>query len=115
VKQTKLGHVSCVSAEMTKRMLVVGQGNYGLALEIGGSSGNPYLTHGGINEGFEGVLVAYPRSGDGAVVMTNAQGGQLQAYEVVRSIASVSGWPDFHPILRTTVNIKQAPATSAVL
>src|SRR5262249_22920894 len=78
-----------LSVEMTKQMLVAGQGNYGLGLEIGGAPENPYFRHGGINEGFEGVLVAYQRSGDGAVVMTNAQGGQLLAYEVVRSIASV--------------------------
>jgi hypothetical protein len=115
VKQTKLGHVSCVSAEMTQQMLVAGQGNYGLGLEIGGSSGNPYFAHGGINEGFEGVLVVYPRNADGAVVTTNAQGGRLLAYEVVRSIASVYGWPDFHPIVRTTVNIKQRPRPARFL
>jgi hypothetical protein len=37
--------------------------------------------------------------------MTNAQGGLLLAYEVVRSIASVYGWPDFHPIARATVRV----------
>jgi CubicO group peptidase (beta-lactamase class C family) len=97
-----------LSTEMTKQMLVAGQGNYGLGLEIGGSSENPYFTHGGVNEGFEGVFVAYQRSGDGAVVMTNAQGGLLLAYEVVRSIASVYGWPDFRPIVRTTAKVDPA-------
>jgi CubicO group peptidase (beta-lactamase class C family) len=94
-----------LSAEMTRQMLMAGKGNYGLGLPIGGSSDNPFFTHGGINEGFEGVLVAYQRSGDGAVVMTNAQGGQVLANEVVRSIASVYGWLDFHPIVRASVKI----------
>jgi len=94
-----------LSVEMTKQMLVAGQGHYGLGLEIGGSSENPYFTHGGVDEGFEGVLVAYQRSGDGAVVMTNARGGLRLAYEVVRSIASVYGWPDFHPIVRASVKV----------
>src|SRR5262249_8500093 len=40
--------------------------------------------------------------------MTNAQGGQLLAYDLVRSIASVYGWPDFHPIVRTTVKVEPA-------
>jgi CubicO group peptidase (beta-lactamase class C family) len=94
-----------LSAEMTMRMLVAGKGNYGLGLEVGGSPENRYFKHGGINEGFENGLVAYERSGDGAVVMTNARGGQRLAYQVVRSIASVYGWPDFHPIVRATIKV----------
>ena len=86
-----------LSAEMTKQMLVAGQGSYGLGLVIGGSPENPYFTHGGINEGFENRLFAYERTGDGAVVMTNAQGGQQLADAVIRSIASVYGWPNFIP------------------
>jgi len=97
-----------LSAEMTKQMLVAGQGHYGLGLEIEGSAENPFFLHGGINEGFESVLVAYQRSGDGAVVMTNAHGGQLLANEVLRSVASVYGWPDFHPIVRTSVKVDPA-------
>jgi CubicO group peptidase (beta-lactamase class C family) len=94
-----------LSADMTRQMLVAGQGNYGLGLEIGGSPENPYFTHGGVDAGFESVVVAYQRSGDGAVVMTNAQDGLPLAYAVVRGIASVYGWPDFHPIVRTTVKV----------
>jgi CubicO group peptidase (beta-lactamase class C family) len=83
-----------LSAEMTKQMLVTGQGNYGLGLVIGGSPENPYFSHGGINAGFENSLVAYQRTGEGAVVMTNTQGGQQLADAVIRSIASVYGWPN---------------------
>ena len=109
IQRSLRGDADCVlSAEMTKQMLVAGQGNHGLGLAIGGSSENPFFAHGGINEGFEGVLVAYQRSGDGAVVMTNAKGGQLLANEVMRSIASVYGWPDFHPIVRATVKVDPA-------
>jgi CubicO group peptidase (beta-lactamase class C family) len=97
-----------LSAEMTRQMLVAGQGHYGLGLEIGGSPENPYFTHGGINEGFENRLFAYQRTGDGAVVMTNARGGQRLAHAVMRSIASVYGWPDFHPIVRATVKVDPA-------
>jgi hypothetical protein len=83
-----------LSVEMTKQMLVTGQGNYGLGLLIGGSPENPYFSHGGINAGFENSLVAYHRTGEGAVVMTNTQGGQQLADAVIRSIASVYGWPN---------------------
>jgi CubicO group peptidase (beta-lactamase class C family) len=97
-----------LSIEMTQQMLVAGQGKYGLGLEIGGSPGNPYFVHGGINKGFEGLLVAYAQSGDGAVIMTNAQGGQRLANDILRSIAAVYGWPDFHPIVRATVRVDPA-------
>ena len=90
-----------LSAEMTKQMLVTGQGNYGLGPVIGGPPENPYFSHGGINAGFENSLVAYQRTGEGAVVMTNTQGGQQLADAVIRSIASVYGWPNFHPIVRS--------------
>jgi CubicO group peptidase (beta-lactamase class C family) len=97
-----------LSVEMTQQMLRVGPGNWGLGLTIGGSPENPFFSHGGINAGFEAVLIAYQQRGDGAVIMTNAQGGQLLANEIVRSIASVYGWPDFHPIVRTSVKIDPA-------
>jgi CubicO group peptidase (beta-lactamase class C family) len=97
-----------LSAEMTKQMLVPGQGNYGLGVEIGGSPENPYFTHGGINEGFENRLFAYQRTGDGAVVMTNARGGQPLANAVIRSIASVYGWPDLRPVVRASIAVDPA-------
>jgi CubicO group peptidase (beta-lactamase class C family) len=97
-----------LSPEMTKQMLVAGQGHYGLGLEIGGSAGNPFFMHGGVDEGFESVLVAYQQSGDGAVVMTNAQGGLPLANEIVRSIALVYGWRDFRPIVRASFKVDPA-------
>ena len=38
-----------LSAEMTKHMLMAGQGNYGLGPEIGGSLENLYFTHPGVD------------------------------------------------------------------
>jgi CubicO group peptidase (beta-lactamase class C family) len=94
-----------LSAAMTKQMLVAGQGSYGLGLKIGGSPENPYFMHEGVDAGFESLLVAYQRTGDGAMVMTDAQGGLLLAYAVVRSVASVYSWPDFHPVVRAVVKV----------
>jgi CubicO group peptidase (beta-lactamase class C family) len=97
-----------LSADMTRQMLVAGTGKHGLGFPIGGSVDNPFFSHGGINAGFEAVLVAYEHSGDGAVVMTNAQGGRRLAGEIMRGIASVYGWPDIHPIVRTSVRVDPA-------
>jgi CubicO group peptidase (beta-lactamase class C family) len=86
-----------LSQQMTKQMLTKGMGDYGLGLAIGGSASNPYFGHGGVNEGFECTMSAYEEDGEGAVVMTNAQGGSRLADEVMRSIAAVYHWPDFQP------------------
>ena len=88
-----------LSPEMTKQMLTPGLGNWGLGIEIGGSSAKPYFKHGGVNAGFESILFVYEQGGDGAVVMTNAQGGSILADEVMRSIATEYDWPDYRPIV----------------
>jgi hypothetical protein len=90
---------------MTKQMLTPGMGQYGLGLAIGGSAANPYFGHGGVNDGFECTMSAYEQEGEGAVVMTNAQGGSRLADEVMRSIAAVYHWPDFQPKVRATVTV----------
>jgi CubicO group peptidase (beta-lactamase class C family) len=97
-----------LSVEMTKQMLVAGQGDYGLGPKVGGSPENPFFILGGINAGFENSLFAYQRTGDGKVVMTNAQRGQVLADAIIRSIASVYSWPNFLPITRTSITVDPA-------
>ena len=102
----KANHV--LSQDLTRQMLTPGKGNWGLGLQIGGSAGDPYFSHGGVNEGFESLFVAYEHHGDGAVVMTNAQGGSALGAELMQSIAAEYGWPDFHPTVRTAVKVDAA-------
>ncbi len=104
--QEKANHV--LSKEMTQQMLTPGKGSYGLGLEIGGSASDPYFSHGGVNEGFENLFVAYEKHGDGAVVMTNAEGGLALARQIMQSIAAEYGWPDFRPIEHTEVKVDRA-------
>jgi CubicO group peptidase (beta-lactamase class C family) len=107
--ENKGNHV--LNRELTQQMHVSGKGNWGLGLEIGGESSDPYFSHGGVNDGFESLFVAYERSGEGAVVMTNAQGGSRIASEIMRSIAREYSWPDFRPTVR--VGTKVAPTILA--
>jgi len=94
-----------LSAAMTKQMLTVVQQHYGLGLAIGGSPENPYFTHDGVDAGFENVLIAYEQGGNGAVAMTNAQGGLELAGALIGSIAKVYDWPDLQPIVRTAIKL----------
>jgi CubicO group peptidase (beta-lactamase class C family) len=104
--QGKANHV--LSTEMTRQMMTPGKGNWGLGLEIGGSPANPYFSHGGVNEGFESLFVAYENNGEGAIVMTNAQGGSRLAADVMRSIAVAYRWPDFQPPTRSEIKVDPA-------
>jgi CubicO group peptidase (beta-lactamase class C family) len=99
----KANHV--LSQEMTRQMLTPGLGHWGLGLEIGGAEINRYFTHDGSNQGFRCTLVAYEKGGDGAVVMTNADGGGPLGDEIINSIAAEYGWPDFHPIVRSSIQV----------
>lgn len=99
----KANHV--LSKELTQQMLTPGKGEWGLGVEIGGSATDPYFTHGGANEGFRNEFVAYEHHGDGAVVMTNSDNGVVLLKEIIESIATEYGWPDFHPVIRTQVKV----------
>lgn len=99
----KSNHV--LSQKMTAEMLRPGMGQWGLGVEVGGSAARPYFSHGGVNEGYEGLFVGYEQGGDGAVIMTNARGGMRLANELMRSIAVEYGWPDFQPVVRRMVTV----------
>ena len=101
--QGKANHV--LSPGLTQQMMKPGMGNWGLGVQMGGSPSNPYFTHGGVNEGFESLFVAYEQNGEGAVVMTNGEGGSRIAADVMRSIAVTYRWPDFQPPTRTEIKI----------
>jgi CubicO group peptidase (beta-lactamase class C family) len=90
---------------MTEEMLKPGMGSWGLGVQIGGAESDRYFSHGGVNTGFEALFVGYEKHGDGAVVMTNAQGGSRLADELMHSIASEYGWPDFKQTVKTEVKV----------
>ncbi len=99
----KANHV--LTQAMTEEMLKPGMGSWGLGVQISGMEGDRYFTHGGVNAGFEALFVGYEKHGDGAVVMTNAQGGGRLADMIIRSIAAEYGWPDFKQVMRSEVKV----------
>jgi len=94
-----------LTLEMTRKMLRPGLGHWGLGLEIGGSDSNPYFSHGGANEGFRNIFAAYENAREGAVVMTNGDNGSQIGDEVMHSVAAEYHWPDWHPEVRTVVEL----------
>jgi CubicO group peptidase (beta-lactamase class C family) len=106
VEQSLQGAANHVlSADMTAGMLKPGIGHWGLGLEIGGADANPYFSHGGANEGFRNIFVAYEKGGEGAAVMTSGDAGGLLGDEILHSIAAEYGWPDYRPTVRAAIQV----------
>ena len=86
-------NTSVLSQATTLQMLAPGLGDYGLGLIVRGAPPHRRFLHGGVNDGFVSLMIAF-ENGDGAVIMTNgARGGRL-ADEIMRSIAAEYDWPD---------------------
>lgn len=72
-------------------------GDYGLGVFVHGAGQSLTISHSGVHEGFRVLWLMRPASGEGIVVMTNADGGDHLAAEIVRAVAHVYGWTDLEP------------------
>jgi hypothetical protein len=52
------------------------------------------FAHGGATEGFEAYCVGFPRTGHGAVIMTNSSTGWDLILAILPVIAEEYDWPD---------------------
>jgi hypothetical protein len=89
-----------------------GPSPYGLGFETSGTGESLRIGHGGATDGYEAQYWLYPKTGDGAVVMTNGERGWSLILEVLRSMSSVYGWPDFKPDHRTKIVLPPATLQS---
>jgi CubicO group peptidase (beta-lactamase class C family) len=87
-----------LSPEMVKQMLSKQTEGWGLGIGLSGDSDKTSrFFHGGANQGFRNEMIAYTKTGQGAVVMTNGEQGNPLANEILRSIALEYGWVDYLP------------------
>jgi CubicO group peptidase (beta-lactamase class C family) len=103
IQQALAGRSKVLSAETAREMLTTQIAPYGLGLTLSGAGRAARFSHGGSNEGFECQMVAFSELGQGAVVMTNGQGGGRLAAEILRAIAREYGWPDYGRVREKTV------------
>jgi len=96
-----------LSAASAMEMLTPGLGDQGLGPEIGGTPARRFFSEEGANLGYRCEMVAY-LDGEGAVVMTNSDSGDPLVDQVLASVATEYGWPDFAPPVRTVVPIDPA-------
>jgi CubicO group peptidase (beta-lactamase class C family) len=83
-----------LSQELARQMLTPqGRGTYGLGLVIRGEGPALSFSHDGVNAGFESHLIGFPETGQGAVVMTNANGSRPLIEELLGLIRAEYHWP----------------------
>lgn len=81
------------AADMLKAQIA----HRGLGWVVGGEGKARSFSHGGTNEGYGAQMIAFPETCQGAVVLTNADGGRQLTDELIRAIADTYRWPDPMP------------------
>ncbi len=103
IMKSAQGKSNRVLTESTTRAMLTKQSDdYGLGFSLEGGPEARRFSHGGVDEGFEAMLVCY-EAGKGAAIITNAQGGQALMSEILLSIAAEYRWPDYVPRERTAM------------
>ena len=82
-----------LSQDMAIEMLSPQIEDRGLGPVLGDDGGDLfYFLHPGANEGYRCVLVAYPKRGQGVVIMTNSDNGEALWREILKSVSVEYGW-----------------------
>lgn len=101
------GQTSRLLSKSMARQMVTPQklpSGLGVLLERGNETIG--FTHGGGNEGFRSELIMFPVEGKGAVMMTNADQGNMLIGEVFTSLAAEYNWPGRVQSERNVVQLK---------
>ena len=82
-----------LSQEMAIQMLSPQLEGRGLGPFVGDDGGDRlYFLHDGANDGYKSYLVAYPKFGQGLVIMTNGDNGKELWPEILNSVSVEYGW-----------------------
>jgi CubicO group peptidase (beta-lactamase class C family) len=86
---------------MAQMMLTNHRGVSGLGVNVHGSGAGLRFSHGGVNQGYRSQIMGTFHTGQGAVVMTNGDGGNKLNGEIIEAIAAEYGWPPMNSNGRT--------------
>ena len=84
-----------LSREMTRQMLTNQKDNDGLGVFLEGSGRTLRFKHGGRDEGFDALLIAYAETGQGAAIMINTNDNSGAMSHILATIAREYHWPDY--------------------
>ncbi|HSC28250.1 MAG TPA: serine hydrolase domain-containing protein [Vicinamibacterales bacterium] len=82
-----------ISQAMAREQLTVQMSDYGLGLALSGSGAARTFGHNGRDEGFDALMLAFAETGQGLVVMINANDNSGMMNRIVGAVARKYGWP----------------------
>lgn len=94
-----------LAPDIARAMTTPVASDYGLGIGIREIDSRQRLTHSGSNRGYRSNVLAYPDSGDGVVVMTNAAAGWPMVGDIGRTANVVYGWPMSALIVRERADV----------
>jgi CubicO group peptidase (beta-lactamase class C family) len=94
VQQSLAGKSNTViSQAMTKQMLTVQMGSYGLGLALAGSGAARTFGHNGRDEGFDAQMLAFAETGQGVVIMINKTDNTRLLGRIAEFVGRKYSWP----------------------
>ncbi len=87
-----------ISAKLTRDMLTDQKGGVGLGLFLRGESQALQFAHGGRDAGFDTRFFGFAETGQGAVIMINANDNSRMLERIVNVISNEYRWPDARPV-----------------
>lgn len=88
-----------ISAKLTRDMLTDQKGGFGLGLVLSGEGQALQFSHGGRDAGFDTMFQAFAETGQGAVVMINANDNSRMMSRIMTAIANEYRWPNAKPVV----------------
>jgi CubicO group peptidase (beta-lactamase class C family) len=83
-----------LSVDLATQMLTRQIDDWGLAVALAGNGKSLSFNHGGVNFGFECRLIGFAATGQGAVIMTNANNAGGLMDEMMQSMRTEYSWPN---------------------
>jgi CubicO group peptidase (beta-lactamase class C family) len=99
-----------ISRAMARQMLTDQKNSFGLGLWLQGTGNKLQFSHGGRDEGFDANLTAYSETGQGAVIMINANDNSRMMQRLLAAIGHEYHWPgSTDPVIGAGAEIKVDP------
>jgi hypothetical protein len=90
------GQSELMRAETAREMMRrPGEGFFALGPRVKCTGDSLWFNHGGFHEDYKSEAVAYPSSGQGAVVMVNGGLTETPCWEILNGVARAYDWPAF--------------------
>jgi CubicO group peptidase (beta-lactamase class C family) len=103
------GSRAVISQAMARQMITEQMGGMGLGLALRGSGRALFFGHNGRDEGFDAMLTASAETGQGLVLMINANDNSRMVTRITRFIARKYHWPDSTPALPPVMRASVSP------